>query len=65
MTALVCLVAIEVSDDVLLAVSNRHLLAFRQTDALVALLPFFRRLCRRKGNHYPTPDDQIILLAKS
>ena len=37
MTALVGLVAIQVSDDVLLAVGNRHLLAFCQTDALVAL----------------------------
>ena len=64
MTALVGLVAIQVSDDVLLAVGNRHLLAFCQTDALVALMPFCRRLCRRKGNHYPTPYYQIILLAK-
>jgi cell division protein ZapA (FtsZ GTPase activity inhibitor) len=39
MTALVCLVAIKVTDDIQLAVSNLHFLTLCQADALVALLP--------------------------
>ena len=39
MAALMCLVAIEVADNMLLAVNNLHLLTLRQPDALVALLP--------------------------
>jgi hypothetical protein len=37
--ALMCLVAIEVADDALLAVNNLHLFTLCQPDAFVALLP--------------------------
>jgi hypothetical protein len=39
MTALMCLVTIEVADDALLAINDFHLLALSQSDALVAFLP--------------------------
>ena len=53
MTTLMRLVAIQVTDDVLLAINNLHLLAFRQPDALL------------KGNHHPTAYHQIILFTQS
>ena len=39
MTALMCLVTIKMTNHVLFAVDDRYLLAFSQSDALVAFLP--------------------------
>ena len=39
MTALMCLVTIEMADNTRLTINNRHLLTLCQSDAFVAFLP--------------------------
>ena len=53
MTALMRLVAIQVTDDVLLAINDLHFLAFRQPDALL------------KDNHHPLYTLAIFLFELS
>ena len=63
--ALMCLIAIEVAHDALLAVNNLHLFTLCQSDALVTLLPCGRCFCRRIGHHHSASYDKIILFAEA
>lgn len=65
MTALMGLVAVEMANHVLFAINNAHLLTLGQSYTLIAFLPCGRRFCWRKGDHHPTPYDQIIFFAKT